>query len=127
MAKRVSTLYRPEDGKRLAVASLGALLGGATSGFMGCIVIYAAFPFRDQPDPDKLEQQVVQWSIISLGVGVAVHFFETTWRTSFAVASEALTRRLRTLALERLLQQEVGYFDAEVKSCPRSNSDPIAV
>lgn len=107
LAKRVMGMYRPGDGKRLAFSSFGAVLGGAATSLMGLLLVYASFPFRDQPDPDRLEQQVVSWCLASFGIGVGVHFFDSAWRTSFVVASEGLTRRLRVLAMERLLRQEV--------------------
>ena len=116
LAKRMLKLYRPNDNKRLSFAMVGAVLGGVATSLMGLLVVYAAFPFRDQADPNKLERQVVLWCSISFGLGVGVHCLDAAWRTSFVVASEGLTRRLRVLAMERLLRQEMGYFDEEANS-----------
>ena len=59
LVRRVTALYPKEHKWRLGVASLGAVLGGVATSFMGPLVTWASFPFRDQPDPDKLQAQHV--------------------------------------------------------------------
>ena len=58
-------------------------------------------------DPTKLRGEGLQWSIAILCVGVINHFADSIGKVSFTLVGERLTRRLRLLSLQKLLQKEV--------------------
>jgi len=86
--KRLWALYRPGDKPRLALGVLGAAIVGAAGGFMGVVLARASFPFRDELDPTRLQEEVWRWCAIALALGVTIHVVEVIFKLSFAVAGE---------------------------------------
>jgi len=116
LRKRLMALYRREDIWRLRVGALCTIMVGVAQAFMGVSLTYSTFPFRDVFDPAELERVIITWSVVSIGLGLVIHGLGTGSKVLFAVAGEALTRRLRVLTLTQLLHQEIGYFDEDDNS-----------
>jgi len=116
VASRAGKLYHPKDKWRIPFGFFSCLLSGVCTGFVGLIIINASFTFRDEFDPDRLHRTVTKWAIASFCIGVFVHFLDAFYKLQFAIAGEGLTRRLRVLVLEKLLQKELGYFDEDENS-----------
>ena len=116
--KRLISLYSRRNKMRLAFGFVASALCGCAAGFMGAVLTHATFPFRDEYDPDALESIVMFWGVLAISLGAFIHVFETLYKTQFAVSGEALTRRLRVLTLQKLLRQDMGYFDEDSNSVP---------
>lgn len=115
-AKRLLAMYTPADRRILALGCLGAAVAGTAMGFMGIVIIKSIFPFRDIFEPDRLERIILFWSCFSLALGLLLHLVDTGYKICFGLTGERLTRRLRVVALRKLLHQEVGFFDEENNS-----------
>eukprot|EP00928_Gymnodinium_smaydae_P025596 TRINITY_DN20336_c0_g1_i1.p1 TRINITY_DN20336_c0_g1~~TRINITY_DN20336_c0_g1_i1.p1 ORF type:complete len:1405 (-),score=181.91 TRINITY_DN20336_c0_g1_i1:117-3782(-) len=116
-ASRAGELYTKADKRwRLPLGFFSCLLCSIASGFVGLIIVNASFSFRDEADPNRLSKIVTTWGIATFCIGIFVHVVEFVYRTQFAIAGEGLTRRLRVHTLEKLLHQELGYFDEDENS-----------
>ena len=76
-------------------------------------------------------EKSVEYSLLFFGVGVLVGiamFFQTFM---FSVAGETLTLRMRRLAFEAMLKQEMAWFDLPENGtgalCTRLSSDAAAI
>ncbi|CAG2164999.1 unnamed protein product [Oppiella nova] len=83
--------------------------------------------FATNQDHDVLYNESVIYAIyfVALGAGIAVT--SITQISSFGIASERLTMRLRKQAFSSILRQEIGWFDQQENStgslCSRLSSD----
>eukprot|EP00966_Prymnesium_polylepis_P086272 1997170-Prymnesium_polylepis.1 len=89
---------------------LGAIVAGAIQGSLGTLIVKTTFSMQEY-NPDLLMSEGLVWAILITAFGLVNHMFDSAGKISFSIAGEHLTRRLRLLALQQLLHQEIGYFD----------------
>ncbi|KAL9972823.1 hypothetical protein ACROYT_G019202 [Oculina patagonica] len=75
--------------------------------------ILAVFTMKDE---DKMKKESEFWSIMFLVIGVASFFANVIRGSMFAKSGEILTMRLRKMAFEAILRQDMAYFDDPLHS-----------
>ncbi|XP_046390850.1 ATP-dependent translocase ABCB1-like [Ischnura elegans] len=110
------------------------LIGGLTSGVMGCSMPVFSIIFGDilgvlaEPNPrDEANLYCIYFVIVGIIVGIAT----LAQMYSFGVAGEKLTMRLRSLMFDAMVRQEVGWFDDKENStgalCARLSGEASSV
>ncbi|CAG2179836.1 unnamed protein product, partial [Oppiella nova] len=100
------------------------LLGLLLSLLYGLIVpiyafIFGAFVevFATEDDPRDIWRRSSPFAFYYVGIAVAVGLISVAQMTALGVAGERLTLRLRKLAFDAILRQEIRWFDRQDNSC----------
>jgi ABC-type multidrug transport system fused ATPase/permease subunit len=100
------------------------LLGLLLSLLYGLIVpiyafIFGAFVevFATEDDPRDIWRRCSPFAFYYVGIAVAVGLISVAQMTALGVAGERLTLRLRKLAFDAILRQEIRWFDRQDNSC----------
>ncbi|KAJ0989334.1 hypothetical protein J5N97_007690 [Dioscorea zingiberensis] len=106
--RRLAALNKPEA-PVLALGSLAAALGGLTLPVFGLLLSSAIQTFYEPPH--KLRKDASLWALKFVGLGVACFVVTPTQQFLFGMAGGKLIERIRSLSFERVLYQEISWFD----------------
>ncbi|KAG6459009.1 hypothetical protein O3G_MSEX011164 [Manduca sexta] len=126
---RVVRLNKPEW-KSVSVASFCAFMSGFAMPLFA--VIFGDFiGILSDPDQDKVLAEVRRLSLIFVGIGVYSGIANFLMVFLYGIAGEHLTERLRRLMFDKLLRQEVAFYDDKNNStgalCARLSGEAAAV
>ncbi|BBN16210.1 autophagy-related protein 9 [Marchantia polymorpha subsp. ruderalis] len=110
---RLAQLNRPELPLFL-VGSIGAACSGLTFPVFGLLLSSVITAFFEPVD--KMQKDVNFWAIMFVVLGVGVMVATPVQQWSFAIVGHKLIRRIRRLTFQKILQQEINYFDQEENS-----------
>ncbi|KAG6544499.1 hypothetical protein Mapa_014137 [Marchantia paleacea] len=110
---RLAHLNRPELPLFL-VGSVGAACSGLTFPVFGLLLSSVITAFFEPVS--KMQKDVNFWAIMFVVLGVGVMIATPVQQWSFAIVGHKLIRRIRRLTFEKILQQEINYFDQEENS-----------
>ncbi|XP_052741210.1 multidrug resistance protein homolog 49-like isoform X2 [Bicyclus anynana] len=83
------------------------------------------------PDTNFVEAQIRKYAFTFVGIGIIFGIAYLLMTFLFTLAGEHLTTRLKKLMFEKLLQQEIGYFDDKSNStgclCARLSGEAASV
>ncbi|XP_045772546.1 ATP-dependent translocase ABCB1-like isoform X2 [Maniola jurtina] len=126
---QVIKLNAPEW-KSITVACLCAVVMGLSTPLFA-LIIGDFIGILSNPDTDAVKAQVRIHALIFVGLGIITALATLVTGFLFSVAGEHLTARLRKLMFEKLLQQEIGYFDDKNNStgslCARLSGEAASV
>ncbi|XP_013164675.1 PREDICTED: multidrug resistance protein 1A-like [Papilio xuthus] len=106
---KVIRLNSPEW-KSITAASVCSILSG--SGMPLLAVILGDFlGVLSNPNPDEVVAEVRRFALIFVGLGVLTGITNFITVFMYGIAGEHLTARLRLLMFDKLLQQEIAFFD----------------
>ncbi|XP_021202654.1 ATP-dependent translocase ABCB1 isoform X2 [Bombyx mori] len=126
---RVVRLNSPEW-KSVSLASFCAFLSGFAMPLIA--VIFGDFiGILSNPDEEKVLAEVQRFALIFVGIGLYSGVANFTMVFLYAIAGEHLTERLRKMMFEKLLQQEVAFYDDKNNTtgalCARLSGEAAAV
>ncbi|KAL2611668.1 hypothetical protein R1flu_023360 [Riccia fluitans] len=125
---RLARLNKPELPLFL-VGSAGAAGVGLIFPVFGLLLSSVITAFFEVPS--KMKKDVNFWAIMFVVLGVGVMAATPVQLWSFAIVGHRLIRRIRRICFEKILQQEINYFDQEDNSSgaigSRLSSDASAV
>lgn len=103
---RLLSLNRPEWPYLLLGSLASVVVGGVQPGF--AFVISSMTTNFFNPDPAKLRSSAsfYSWMFFAIACGVLIATALQQW--SFAVAGQALSRRVRQMLFKSMLHQEIG-------------------
>lgn len=126
---RLATYSKPEF-HLFIVGGFAALANGTTFPVFGLLlsnIIYTYF----QPDKKKLRDDANFWSLMYLVLAIGIFIICPIQFYSFSVIGQRLIRRLRRLTFDKVLRNEVAWFDEEDNSSgsigSRLSTDAAAV
>lgn len=126
---RVVKLNAPEW-KSITAASLSSLISGFSMPLLA-VILGDFLGVLSNPDTDAVFAEVRKYALIFVGVGVFSGVTNFIMVSMYGVAGEYLTARLRKLLFEKLLQQEIGFFDDKNNStgalCARLSGEAASV
>ncbi|RHY22964.1 hypothetical protein DYB32_009344, partial [Aphanomyces invadans] len=108
---RVWALSVPET-RQLIFGSLGALVHGALYPVWGvlltkCTVVF----FLTSLGSDAMRNEALKWSMGFIALGVSILIALTVQNHQFSIVCERLTSRIRGMAFQAMLRQDIGWFD----------------
>uniref|UniRef100_A0A9J7YWV4 ATP-binding cassette, sub-family B (MDR/TAP), member 11a n=1 Tax=Cyprinus carpio carpio TaxID=630221 RepID=A0A9J7YWV4_CYPCA len=106
---RILKYNRPEWPYML-LGSLGAAINGSVNPIYALLFSEILGTFSIQ-DLDEQRRQINGICILFVSIGVMSFFSQFLQGYSFAKSGELLTRRLRKVAFQAMLKQEIGWFD----------------
>ncbi|XP_038209704.1 ATP-dependent translocase ABCB1-like [Zerene cesonia] len=125
----VVKLNKPEW-KSIISASAASVLSGFAMPLLG-VILGDFIGVLANPDEDYVRSEVRKYALIFVGVGVASGIANFITVSMYAVAGEHLTQRLRKLMFEKVLHQEIAFFDDKSNStgalCARLSGEAAAV
>ncbi|XP_060800783.1 ATP-dependent translocase ABCB1 isoform X2 [Amyelois transitella] len=126
---QVMRLNSPEW-KSISVASLCSLLSGFAMPVLA-VLLGDFVGVLSGDDPDAIRAEVRRFALIFVGIGVFSGITNFVTVFFYGVAGEYLTERLRRQMFEKLLQQEIGFYDDKENStgalCARLSGESAAV
>ncbi|CAK1551194.1 unnamed protein product [Leptosia nina] len=126
---KVVRLNKPEW-KSITAASIASLVSGFAMPLLG-VILGDFIGVLSNQDPEFKRNEVRNYALIFVGVGVFSGIANFINVAMYAIAGEYLTQRLRKLLFEKLLQQEIGFYDDKTNStgalCARLAGEAAAV
>ncbi|VVC86623.1 unnamed protein product [Leptidea sinapis] len=126
---KVVSLNKPEW-KSVTAASISSLVSGFAMPLLG-VVLGDFIGVLANPDTYAVQAEVRKYSLIFVGVGVFSGIANFLTVSMYGIAGEYLTQRLRRLMLEKLMQQEIGFYDDKANStgalCARLSGEAATV
>ncbi|CAH2096061.1 unnamed protein product [Euphydryas editha] len=126
---QVVKLNAPEW-KSITAASISSLVSGFAMPLLA-VILGDFVGILSNPDTEMVTAEVRRYALIFVGVGVFSGITNFITVSMYGVAGEYLTNRLRKLMFEKLLQQEIGFFDDKNNStgalCARLAGEASAV
>ncbi|XP_062259249.1 bile salt export pump-like [Platichthys flesus] len=107
--------YNQPEWPYLLLGSLGALVNGSVLPIYAILLSEIIGTFSI-PDPNKQSQIITGICVLFFIIAVASFLSHFTQTYAFSKSGELLTRRLRKVAFQTMLRQEIGWFDD-----PRNN------
>lgn len=106
---RVMSILRPHW-FHLSIGVLGSIVAGLT--FPVFAIIYSEFiGVYGNPDPQKIRDDSSFWALMFVALAAACFISSIMQRGFMEWAGQHLVRELRALAFERMLYQDMSYFD----------------
>ncbi|XP_041979050.1 ATP-dependent translocase ABCB1 [Aricia agestis] len=125
----VIKLNKPEW-KSITVASACSIVSGFAMPLLG-LILGDFIGVLSNPDPDAVLAEVRRFALIFVGIGALTGITQFNVVFMYGIAGEYLTARLRKLMFEKILQQEIGFFDDKNNStgalCARLSGEAAAV
>jgi len=109
---RLFSYRKPHDVSLLVFGTLCAAITGGSLAIQGYLMLMV-LTIPGLSSPSEMDDETILWSLIYLGIGLAVHVFGTLEIACFGIAGEHLTCNLRSTTMRTLLRQEIGFFDEE--------------
>ncbi|KAF7494106.1 Multidrug resistance protein 1A [Sarcoptes scabiei] len=113
------------------IATLAALLYGMATPVYALIFGEFVNIFAISDDGDFLKRETLIYSMAFVGLSVSLLICCTIQITLFGIASEKLTKRLRTMMYKAILCQPISFFDEKINSsgalCARLANDAANV
>jgi len=101
----------------IVMGAIGAALNGAVFPVWGLLLTkVTVLFFQIDFTVEEMRSEASQWSIGFALLGVLFSVALAMQNYGFAVVTERMTKRLRCLALEAFLKQEIGWFDQKEHS-----------
>ncbi|XP_047533221.1 ATP-dependent translocase ABCB1-like [Vanessa atalanta] len=126
---QVVKLNAPEW-RSIAAASLCSLVSGFSMPLLA-VILGDFMGVLSNPDTEAVKAEVRNYALIFVGIGVFSGITNFVMVSMYGVAGEYLTARLRKSMFEKLLQQEIGFFDDKNNStgalCARLSGEAAAV
>ncbi|XP_046965723.1 ATP-dependent translocase ABCB1 [Vanessa cardui] len=126
---QVVKLNAPEW-KSIVAASLCSLVSGFSMPLLA-VILGDFMGVLSNPDTEAVKAEVRNYALIFVGIGVFSGITNFVMVSMYGVAGEYLTARLRKNIFEKLLQQEIGFFDDKNNStgalCARLSGEAAAV
>ncbi|CAG8783209.1 13501_t:CDS:2, partial [Racocetra persica] len=109
---RVFRLCKPEYGL-MFIGCIGSGINGSIMPLFSLVFSSILNVFARTDQPDELRRSANFWSLCFALLAVVSLFANFAQLSMFTLAGERLTKRLRRLTFEALLNQEIAYFDDE--------------
>jgi ATP-binding cassette subfamily B (MDR/TAP) protein 1 len=126
---RLVTYSKPEF-HLFIFGGLAALANGTTFPVFG-LLLSSIISTYFQPDKKKLRHDANFWSLMFLVLAIGIFIVSPIQFYSFAVIGQRLIRRLRRLTFDKVVRNEVAWFDEEENSSgsigTRLSTDAAAV
>ncbi|KAI5635208.1 ABC transporter transmembrane region domain-containing protein [Phthorimaea operculella] len=106
---QIIKLNKPEW-KSATFASVAALFSGVAMPVLA-VILGDFIGSLSLGDPDEIMAEVRRYALIFVGVGVFSGIMNFIQVFFYAIAGEYLTERLRNMMFQKLLTQEVGFYD----------------
>ncbi|KAL0838717.1 hypothetical protein ABMA28_016779 [Loxostege sticticalis] len=106
---RVIKLNKPEW-KSVSVASLCSLISGFSMPLLA-VVLGNFVDVLANPNPEEALDDVRTYALIFVGIGVFSGITNFITVFFYAIAGEFLTERLRKMMFQKLLDQEIAFYD----------------
>ncbi|CAO2197986.1 unnamed protein product, partial [Urochloa humidicola] len=110
---RLFKLNKPEM-PVLLLGSIAASVHGVIFPLFSILISGAIKSFYESPD--KVKKDTSFWALISVVLGVACLISIPAEYSLFAIAGGKLIERIRTLSFQRIVHQEVSWFDNALNS-----------
>ncbi|CAF4933946.1 unnamed protein product [Pieris macdunnoughi] len=111
---KVVRLNKPEW-KSVTAASIASVVSGFAMPLLG-VILGDFIGILSHPDPEYVRDEVRKYALIFVGVGVFSGIANFIVVSMFGIAGAYLTQRLRKLMFEKLMQQEIGFYDDKSNS-----------
>ncbi|PON33800.1 ABC transporter [Parasponia andersonii] len=98
----------------LLLGSIAAAVHGVTFPVFGLLLSSSINMFYETPS--KLREDSRFWALLYLGMGVIVLLVVPMQNFLFSVAGGKLVQRIRSLTFEKVVHQEIGWFDDPANS-----------
>ncbi|CAG8757093.1 7511_t:CDS:2, partial [Acaulospora morrowiae] len=112
---RVFKLQRPEY-LMMFFGAINAAVNGAIMPLFSIIFATLLDVFSKTDRPHELRHDANFWALMFVLLAIASFIANFFQNFSFILSGEKLTKRLRTITFEKLLKQDIGYFDDERNS-----------
>ncbi|CAG8448762.1 17258_t:CDS:10 [Acaulospora morrowiae] len=112
---RVFKLQRPEY-LMMFFGAISAAVNGAIMPLFSIIFATLLDVLSKTDRPHELRHDANFWALMFLLLAIASFLANFFQNFSFIISGEKLTKRLRTITFEKLLKQDIGYFDDERNS-----------
>lgn len=106
--RRLAYLNKPET-PVLALGSIVAAINGVIFPVFGIVISSVLKTFYEPPD--ELRKGSKFWAVMFVLLGVVTFLVVPAQHYLFGVAGGKLIERVRSLSFERLVHQEIGWFD----------------
>lgn len=106
---RIWALNKPEA-KYLVLGAFSAVGSGAIFPISAWLISGMVSTFYDE-SLDQLREEAKKYAIGYMGLAIGGLAFETMTHSSFTLASQKLTRRIRSMMFDTILRQEMAFFD----------------
>ncbi|PIN13831.1 Multidrug/pheromone exporter, ABC superfamily [Handroanthus impetiginosus] len=111
--KRLANLNRPEL-PALLIGSFAAAVHGVAFPVFGLLLSTAFGIFSE--DPDELQKDSRFWALMFVLVGAVVFIAAPVQNYMFGVSGGKLVKRIRLLLFQKVVHQEIGWFDDPANS-----------
>ncbi|TMW59306.1 hypothetical protein Poli38472_004375 [Pythium oligandrum] len=111
-ASRIWKLSAPEW-KFMVVGGLGAIVNASIFPVWGVLFTKLVVLFFEQKPRDDVLESARYWALGFVGIGIIFLLSSTLQNYAFAVVSQRLTLRIRTMTFQAMLRQEISWFDLE--------------
>jgi len=122
--------YNRPEWKYIALGVFGSFIMGLSTPIYA-IIFGKTLGILDNLDADVLRKQSNFYALIYLIIGVFTGIGALLRSFMFAIAGESLACRLRALAFQSILNQEMAFFDRQENSvgslCSRLSSDASSI
>lgn len=106
---RLAAMNKPEL-PIFIIGTAGALGNGCTFPVFGLLLSNAIFSFY-LPTPHEIRRKANFWALMYLILAIGILIVAPTQIFSFGLIGQRLIRRLRKMTFERVLRNEIGWFD----------------
>lgn len=106
--KRLATLNKPEI-PVLFLGSVAAVMSGMVFPIFGLLLSSAIGMFYKPAS--QLEKESKIWALVYLGLGCLSFFAAPMQNYFFGIAGGKLIERIRSLTFEKIVHQQISYFD----------------
>ena len=106
---RLAAMNKPEL-PVFIIGTAGALGNGCTFPVFGLLLSNAIFSFY-LPTPHEIRRKANFWALMYLILAIGILIVAPTQIFSFGLIGQRLIRRLRKKTFEKVLRNEIGWFD----------------
>lgn len=106
--KRLATLNKPEV-PVLLLGSIAAVMSGMVFPIFGLLLSSAIGMFYKPAN--QLEKESKFWAVVYLGLGCLACIAAPMQNYFFGIAGGKLIERIRSLTFEKIVHQQISYFD----------------
>ncbi|KAK7295696.1 hypothetical protein RJT34_18607 [Clitoria ternatea] len=111
--KRLAYLNKPEV-PVLLLGSIAAIVEGVVFPMFGLLVSSAITMFYEPPEQQRKDSRF--WSLLFVGLGLITLVALPVQNSLFGMAGGKLIERIRSMTFEKVVHQEISWFDDPVNS-----------